>query len=248
MLKEPESPNSGETFKLDRCKALADGVFAVVITLLVLGINIPSDHNFSEEGLFVFLERIGYHVLVYGVSFWLTATYWVQHAAIMQYYKCGNRAVVWLNLLFLFPVTLLPFVTELKGTYRDEELVILLFGIVQVFIGLALISLWIYAVSRPHLLTREIEETIRRKVTWRMIVSPVIISLIAIPMSFFSVHLSTLFFLSIPLYYLSHSVIDQNWNKRENDRWLPIDSTSYFCEQPLCGLPAYPRILSRVYE
>jgi uncharacterized membrane protein len=218
MLKETGSPNSGETFKLDRCKALTDGVFAVVITLLVLGINIPSDHNFPEEGLFAFLERIGYHVLVYGVSFWLAAAYWIQHAAIMQYYKYGNRKVVWLNLLFLFPVTLLPFVTELKGAYRDEELVILLFGIVQVFIGLALVSLWIYAVSCPYLLTREIEETIRRKVTWRMIISPVIISLIAIPISFFSIHLSTLFFLSIPLYYLSHPMIDQNWNERENDR------------------------------
>jgi len=205
------SSNSTETFRLDRCKALADGVFAIVVTLLVLGIDIPPDHNFSEQGFLAFLERIGFELLIYAISFWLAATYWVQHAAILHYYRRGNRAVVWLNLLFLFPVTLLPFVTELKGEYRHEALVTLLFGIVQIFIGLALIALWHYAVSHPHLLTREVEENVQRKITWRMCMSPVIMSLIAIPVSFLSVHLSTLVFLCIPLYYLSHSDIDQNW-------------------------------------
>lgn len=211
MSKEPLSTISSEQFRLDRCKALADGVFAIVVTLLVLGIDIPSDHNFSEQGLFAFLERIGFHLMIYGVSFWLAATYWVQHAAIMHYYRHGNRTVVWLNLFFLFPVTLLPFVTELKGSFRDEPLVIMLFGVVQILIGLALIVLWNYSESHPYLLSRTVEEAIRRKVTWRMFVSPVMISLVAIAVSFLSVHLGTLFFLSIPLYYLSHREIDQGW-------------------------------------
>jgi uncharacterized membrane protein len=211
MPKEPLSPAPDEKFSLDRCKALADGVFAIVATLLVLGIDIPADHNFSEQGLVVFLERIGFHLLIYGVSFWLAATYWVQHAAIMHYYRHGNRTVVWLNLLFLFPVTLLPFVTELKGEYRDEALVILLFGAVQILIGLALILLWNYSGSHPHLMSRTVEDAIRRRVTRRMCVSPVIISLVAIAVSFLSLHLGTLLFLSIPLYYLSHRELDLGW-------------------------------------
>ena len=215
MPQESRLPNSTATFSLDRCKALADGVFAIVVTLLVLGIDIPADHNFSEQGFLAFLERIGFDLFVYAVSFWLAATYWVQHAAIMHYYRRGNRAVVWLNLLFLFPVTLLPFFTELKGDYRHEALVTLLFGGLQIFIGLALIALWHYAVSHPHLLTREVEENVQRKVTRRMFISPVIMSLIAIPVSYLSVHLSNLVFLSIPLYYVSNPDIDQNWTDSE---------------------------------
>lgn len=136
MLKESKTSNFAETFRLDRCKALADGVFAIVVTLLVLGIDIPSDHDFSTDGLWLFLQRIGFHVLIYAISFWLAATYWLQHSAIMQYYRCGNRTVVWLNLLFLFPVTLLPFVTELKGDYRHEIMVTMIFGLLQVLSAL----------------------------------------------------------------------------------------------------------------
>ncbi|MGR9072793.1 MAG: TMEM175 family protein [Gammaproteobacteria bacterium] len=215
----PNNPNSLKPiglFSLDRCKALADGVFAIVVTLLVLGIDIPSDHNFSRDGLFAFLDRIGFHLFIYGISFWLAATYWLQHAAIMQYYRQGNRTVVWLNLLFLFPVTLLPFVTELKGAYRDEALVTLLFGLVQIFIGLALVALWTYSRSHPYLLVRSVENGLRRRITRRMLMSPVIISLLAIAVSFLSVHLGSLIFLSIPLYYLSHREIDQNWIDPEN--------------------------------
>ncbi|MGR8981603.1 MAG: TMEM175 family protein [Gammaproteobacteria bacterium] len=212
MSKENLSPKLSEKFSLERCKALADGVFAIVVTLLVLGIEVPSDHRFSEQGLFEFLARIGWDLLLYVITFWLAGTYWIQHAAIMHYFRQGNRTVVWLNLLFLLPVTLLPFVTELKGAYRHEPLVTLLFGVLQILIGLALIALWHYAISHPHLLSREVEENIRRKVTWRMFVSPVMISVVAISVSFLSVHLSSLFFLSIPLYYLSHRAIDQNWS------------------------------------
>ncbi|MGZ8923118.1 MAG: TMEM175 family protein [Methylosarcina sp.] len=211
MLKELLSPSSPELFSLDRCKALVDGVFAIVVTLLVLGIEVPTDHPFSEQGLVAFMERIGFDLLLYAISFWLAGTYWVQHAAIMHYFRHGSRMLIWLNLLFLFPVTLLPFITELKGAYRHEAMVTLLFGIVQIVIGLTLIALWTYAVSHPHLLVRTVEKELWRKVAWRMLVSPVIISLVAIPVSFLSVHLSSLLFLSIPLYYLSYPLIDQNW-------------------------------------
>jgi uncharacterized membrane protein len=140
MLKELLSSSPTGSFSLDRCKALVDGVFAIVVTLLVLGIDIPTDHRFSEQGLVAFLERIGFDLVIYAVSFWLAGTYWVQHAAIMHFFRNGSRKLIWLNLFFLFPVTLLPFVTELKGTYRDEALVTLLFGVVQIVIGLTLVS------------------------------------------------------------------------------------------------------------
>lgn len=59
-------------------------------------------------------------------------------------------------------------------------------------------------------LDRPIDAAVRRRVAWRMFVSPVMVSVAAIPVSFLSVHLGTLFFLSIPLYYLSHRLIDRN--------------------------------------
>lgn len=211
MSKENASLINKGNFKLERCTALTDGVFAIVVTLLVLGIDVPADHNFTEDGFYKFLERISYEILVYTISFWLAATYWLQHAAIMHYYREGNRALIWLNLLFLFPVTLLPFVTQLRGTYRYEELITVLFGVLQIMIGLALIAIWNYSKSNPQLLIHPIDDAFRRKVILRMLFSPIIISFIAITLSFVSLHASALCFMTIPLYYLSNRQIDQNW-------------------------------------
>ncbi|MGR8933687.1 MAG: TMEM175 family protein [Gammaproteobacteria bacterium] len=212
MLNKILSSSDSGFFNLDRCKALADGVFAIVVTLLVLGIDVPLNHHFSEQGLLAFLDRIGFDVLIYAVSFWLAGTYWIQHTAILHYFRHGSRSFVWFNLLFLFFVTLLPFITELKGAYRHEPLVTLLFGIAQILIGLSLIALWNYAFLNPQLLTRPIEKTVWLRVRRRLIISPIIMSLLAVPLSFVSIHLGSLFFLSIPLYYLSHRDIDQNWS------------------------------------
>jgi uncharacterized membrane protein len=213
MSKKSGSPIIKGSFRLERCTALTDGVFAIVVTLLVLGIELPSDHNFSEDGLYKFLERISFELMLYAISFWLAVTYWLQHAAIMHYCREGNRTLIWLNLLFLFPVTLLPFVTELRGSYRHEALMTVLFGALQIFIGLALILLWNDSKSNSDLLTRPIDEAFRRKVMWRMLVSPIIVSVIAMGFSFVNIHVSALFFLSIPLYYLSHREIDRNWTE-----------------------------------
>ena len=202
-------------FSVDRCKALTDGVFAIVVTLLVLGINVPLDHNFSEKGFLEFLKRIGFDVFLYAISFWLVGTYWILHTAMLQYARHGSRVLIWLNLLFLFFVTLIPFLTELKVAYRYEPFVTLLFGVDQIFIGFSLIVIWLYVADNPHLLNREVEKRLRRKVTLRLLMSPVLISAVAIPVSFFSVHLSGILFLSIPLFYLSHRDIDQNWSVQE---------------------------------
>jgi hypothetical protein len=69
MSKESGSPIIKGSFRLERCTALTDGVFAIVVTLLVLGIELPSDHNFSEDGLYKFLERISFELMLYAISF-----------------------------------------------------------------------------------------------------------------------------------------------------------------------------------
>ena len=49
-----ETPSPVPRLTLDRLCALTDGILAVVITILVLGIDVPEDHSFSEQGLLAF--------------------------------------------------------------------------------------------------------------------------------------------------------------------------------------------------
>jgi uncharacterized membrane protein len=209
-------PPARAAFGIERCQSLTDGVIAIVVTLLVLGIEVPTNHEFSKQGLREFLKKMGFDLMVYAVGFWLGGTYWVQFSAMMHYLKRGSRPLVWLTLLFLLNVTLLPLVTKLKSVYRLEPLVTTLFGAVQIAVGLSLIGLWAFIVAHPEMTGGPLPADVRRSMYLRMFISPVLISLVAIPISFYDVHLGTLFFLTVPIYYFSHRIVDSRWLPQEN--------------------------------
>jgi uncharacterized membrane protein len=128
-------------FKLDRLLAFSDGVVAISITILVLGIDIPKDHSFSEQGLIAFLARIRTDVVLYAASFWIIGSFWVQHHTVFNYIRYCDRWLLWLNTLFLFSTTLIPFLAKLKSTYKYEPKVDLLFGAGFILAGLSLLAI-----------------------------------------------------------------------------------------------------------
>jgi uncharacterized membrane protein len=150
----------------------------------------------------------GHSVAVYLASFCLLGTYWVIHTAIMRYFHRVDRTLIWLTLAFLLPVTFVPFVAKLKDAYRDSGVAVLLLGSVNVFIGGCLVALWLYGTSHPELLHRPVDGAVRRSMLRRITVSPIVVSLVAIAASRVHVYLSTLLFLTVPLYHLSHRRID----------------------------------------
>jgi uncharacterized membrane protein len=60
-------------FPLERVIAFNDGVFAVVITILVLGIEVPSDVALDPSAIALAREKLLHQLLVYVVAFGLIA-------------------------------------------------------------------------------------------------------------------------------------------------------------------------------
>ena len=200
---------------LDRLMAFSDGVIAIAITILVLGIDIPEDHSFSEKGLVGFLGRIGHDVVIYAVSFVAVATFWLQHHALFLYLQYCNRALIWLNTLFLFSVTLIPFLSKLKITYEQEPNTVRLFCAGIFFCGLMLLAMWRYVLSHSELLKRPaMDQTVIRSMTRRILVAPVV-AVIAFGLSFVDVRLGTHAFFLIPLCSLRHRLVDRGWERPE---------------------------------
>lgn len=196
------------TLRIDRLKSFSDGVLTVVITLMVFGIDIPTDHHFSEEGLVSFLQKIGFQIFLYIISFWLVATYWAQHYVIFQNVRVGDRTLFWLNLLFLLPVTLIPAATKLKGLYPLDPASIVVFGALQIVCGLCLLGLWLYVSQQPTLLMKPISAEKRKRTLIRFAISPVLLSLLAIFVSRWHVRAGTMMFLGIPLFLLIYQAVD----------------------------------------
>lgn len=208
MTSEESRPSS---LKLDRLNALSDGVIAIAITLLVLGIEVPKDHNFSRDGLLSYLLKIEYQLTVYAVSFVLIGTYWMVQNVMFHYFRHVTRMLTWLNLLFLFVLTLLPLTTQLIGTYRHEPLVIVIYGTVCIACSLSLALIWWYANHVALVVWPRISPAVQRSMMLRILPGAAL-SLVAIGVSFINVRLAHAVILTMPLLYVSHRTVDAHWS------------------------------------
>lgn len=107
---EPYNRFTGQS--LERLTALSDGLFAVAMTLLVLDLRVPvsiAGPANSEHGLWAALLKLGPSFAAYLLSFTMLGTFWLaQHTLLSILGRC-DRTLTWINLGFLFVVSLLPF-------------------------------------------------------------------------------------------------------------------------------------------
>jgi uncharacterized membrane protein len=103
----------------DRLAAISDGIFAVGMTLLVLGLVVPVLYGSSttEGQLWQALRNLGPKVLVYTLSFMTLGIFWLGQGTQLSHLTRSNRHYVWIHLVFLFAVTMVPFSTLLLGSY-----------------------------------------------------------------------------------------------------------------------------------
>src|SRR5271157_1351437 len=96
-----------------RLDAFADGVFAIVITLLVLDLVVPQGSGDTLSGLMQEWPAF----LAYLISFAFIGSAWISHSSITSLMKQETTHSYRLNLLMLFFVSLLPFTTKLMAAH-----------------------------------------------------------------------------------------------------------------------------------
>jgi uncharacterized membrane protein len=99
-----------------RLDAFADGVFAIVITLLVLDLSVPE----VAESLMPVLVRQWSVFLAYIISFAFVGSVWLTHSSITALMKQETPHSYRLTLLMLFFVSLIPFTTKLMSFYLSH--------------------------------------------------------------------------------------------------------------------------------
>ena len=147
--------------------------------------------------------------MAYVVSYGVVAAYWIQHSSIFHYVKFGNRTLAWLNILFLLPLTLLPFLTNLRVSYHGEYITTLLYAGDNIFGGAAMLALWGYGYRQGLLRTRDpvVNRSMRRRIQLGLALNLVGAAVAPIHTLF-----SSLCFLMLPVIYFSHRVVDSHWN------------------------------------
>jgi uncharacterized membrane protein len=121
---------SGANITPDRLRTLADGVFAIVMTLLVLELSVPVAKGISRNSELIHkLIEIWPEFLIYGLSFMILGIFWVIHHSIYADVKRYDTTLVWLNIWFLMFVSLIPFSTALVGKNGFISVTAVIYGI-----------------------------------------------------------------------------------------------------------------------
>jgi uncharacterized membrane protein len=145
-----------------RLEAFTDGVYAIVITLLILDIRIPDVPAGSlGHALVTMLPQ----VFTYVLSFFVIALYWFSHHRVAQQVRLIDGTFVWLNMVWLLFVTVMPFPTALLGRYPLQPLPTAIYGIDLVLANITGFVILGYMKNHPELCFSSISlTTFRRQV------------------------------------------------------------------------------------
>ncbi len=154
---------------INRLESFSDGVIAVAITLLVLGIAVPAP---GSAGLAHELGVRWPEYAAYVVTFVTIGIIWINHHAMISRLREADHAILILNLLLLMSIGILPFATELMAKYLREPRGQTLAAVV--YSGSFLVMSLFFSVlnrhillSKPHLLSQPLALERRRQIFTR---------------------------------------------------------------------------------
>jgi TMEM175 potassium channel family protein len=131
---------------MERLAALSDGIFAVAMTLLVLGLSVQSEAALHHSNLQLWdhvLRPLWRHLLTYLMSFLTLGVFWVGQQTQLHHLRRTNRDFTWIHLVFLLCVVLMPFSTTLVADYITFQLAIVVY-----WLNIALLGAILYAGQR----------------------------------------------------------------------------------------------------
>jgi uncharacterized membrane protein len=149
-----------------RLETFSDGVFAIAITLLVLGIHVPARDAALGPAL---LEQWPVF-LAYLVSFLTIGIMWINHHKLFEVIGQSTTTFAFINVVFLMIIAFVPYPTEVLaerlGNGVDVQLATVFYGATMTLIAVLFNALWLYAASRGgHLLRTDFDPGIHGTAT-----------------------------------------------------------------------------------
>ena len=114
-----------------RLEAFSDGVFAVLITIMVLELKVPHGDDWSA------MQPLIPAFLTYVLSFVFLGIYWNNHHHMLHAAERITGKVLWPNLHLLFWLSLVPFVTGWMGENHFAPLPTAIYGVVLLMAAVA---------------------------------------------------------------------------------------------------------------
>ena len=157
-----------------RLEAFSDGVIAILITIMVLGLVAPHGAALAD------LAPLAPVFLSYVLSFVFIAIYWNNHHHLLQAAQRVDGRVLWANLHLLFWLSLLPFASAWMGQNRFAAWPVALYGVILFFAAVAfyiLAHILIDLHGQDSILAKALGADLKGRIS-------AIVYLVAIPLAF----------------------------------------------------------------
>ena len=129
----------------NRLEAFSDGMFAIILTILVLELRVPHLEASTFAGFASAMQEILPKLISFLFSFFIIAIFWVNHHHIVHQIEKVDSKLLWLNIALLFFSSLFPFLTAFIGDYPGNPFVVALFPLNMTFAALTIGAFWKHA-------------------------------------------------------------------------------------------------------
>jgi uncharacterized membrane protein len=145
-----------------RVLTFSDGLFAIAMTLLVVGIGTPTLEDGGDEGELLdaygdLLPEIG----SFFISFAVIGRYWLAHHQFFRLLRAMDYPLVGINLVYLAFIAFLPFPTGVLGSYFENPVSVATYGVAVALVSGLEVLLFRHA-YRAGLLLGEMPEPVYR--------------------------------------------------------------------------------------
>jgi uncharacterized membrane protein len=164
-----------------RLEAFSDGVIAVIITIMVLELKVPTQNGFAG------LRAVVPTLAVYLLTFAFTGIYWINHHHLVHRIREADQRILYANLGFLFCLSLLPFFTSYLLDKKMDSFSVALYAVSMIVTGTSFLFLRM-AIGRRLQLAGNLEQ--EDIATQRKHLFSLALYLIAAPLAFYHSHLA----------------------------------------------------------
>lgn len=190
-------------FTKNRVEAFSDGVFAIIVTLLILEIKVPHlSQEASSAELAASLITIAPKFVSWVISFLTVCIVWMNHHRLFDMFKGINVGLFWLNTHLLLWVCFVPFPTALVGDYPRNPFAVAFYGLTMACTGVAFVLTRLYGLKNRGLLKETVSlRTYRKAIVFAFIFGPVAYSLAAL-VAWVNTWISFTMYFLIAVYFL----------------------------------------------
>jgi uncharacterized membrane protein len=191
----------------NRLEGLTEGVFAILMTLLVFLLIAPEFVD-SSGGVALHLRVVEFlpSLRTYASSFFVLGIFWVIHHAVFHYIQRLDGFIIWINIIFLMTVALVPLSTLMAVNYDPVPLALVFYGANMFAASVPLLLIWIYAVRTGDMVYPDVDKKIIGIVSLKTVAAPLIF-IIATAVSYLDLHATRMIYFSAGAVYIVLTVI-----------------------------------------